>query len=150
MIDFLWHLRGSVALHAGGQSEAALEKLEALLKEQRKPTTERSPNSVSFHDPIWRTPLAPNWLAMSIYDQGRFWVERGPGKADLRYDLRSLHGFIFCAFGAMMLFIIGLTNGGLLLGLCLGAVAFGCLYGMNLVLALARIPNLIRETMREV
>jgi hypothetical protein len=150
MIDFLWHLRGSVALQAGGQSEAALERLEGLLKKQYKPTAERSPNSLTFYAPLWRNPFAPNWLVMTIYDQGRFWVENGAGKSDLRYDLRSLHGFIFCLFGAMIFFLIGLTNGGLLQGLCIGAVVFGWLYGTNLLLAFARVPRIIRKTVRPI
>lgn len=149
MIDFLWHLGGSVPLEAGDQSEVVLNRLEDLLKRQHKPIAERTADGVTFDAPLWCNFFAPNWLAMAIYDQGRFWVDKEAGKSDLRYDLRSLHGPIFCLFAVGMLFAIVLPNGGLLPSLYLGVAAFGWVYGMNILLALARVPRLIREILRE-
>ncbi|GAO40484.1 hypothetical protein SCH01S_48_01450 [Sphingomonas changbaiensis NBRC 104936] len=83
-----------------------------------------------------------------IYDHGRFWVEQGPGERRLRYDLRSLHGMVFCLFAAGMFFCIGLTGGGVLRAAKFALFAFGWLYGMNMVLALIRVPLLIRRTVR--
>ncbi len=48
-----------------------------------------------------------------------------------------------------MFFAFGLADGGLLGGLKLAALAFGWLYGMNVLLALARVPPLIRKAVRD-
>jgi hypothetical protein len=85
---------------------------------------------------------------MVIYDQGRFWIEEGLGGRRLHYDLRSLHGMIFCLFGALMFFFFGLASGGLSGGLKFAAGIFAWLYGMNVLLALARVPSAIRRAVR--
>ncbi|WP_293392410.1 hypothetical protein [Phenylobacterium sp. RIFCSPHIGHO2_01_FULL_69_31] len=139
-LDFIWHLRGSVVLGASTSGDAALRRVERLLDKQRKPVTERGPNYLVFQDPLWREPFGPNWLAMVIYDRGRFWVEGGR----VFYELRSLHGMIFCLLGAVMVFLFGLAEG-LANGLKLAALAFGWLYGMNILLALARVQSAIRK-----
>jgi hypothetical protein len=140
-LDFIWHLRGTVVLDAATTNEAALRRVERLLDKQRKPVTERGPDHVAFEDPLWRDPFGPNWLAMVIYDRGRFWIEGGR----LHYDLRSLHGMVFCLLGAAMFFLFGLAGGGLAGALKFAALAFGWLYGMNVVLALGRVPGSIRK-----
>lgn len=139
-LDFIWHLRGSVVLSAATTGEAALLRLERLLDIQRKPVTDRGPNYIVFQDPLWRDPFGPNWLAMVIYDRGRFWLEGGR----VLYELRSLHGMVFCLLGAVIFFLFGLDDG-LAGGLTSAALAFGWLYGMNIVLALARVPSSIRK-----
>ena len=148
MLDFLWHLRGSVPLDGIATNEAALDRLELLLEQQRKPTTERDANYLAFDAPLWSDLFGPNWRAMVIYDQGRLWIDQGLGGRILRYDLRSLHGFVFCLFGAAMFFAFGLADGGLVGGLKLAALAFGWLYGMNMLLAWTRIPSLISRAVR--
>jgi hypothetical protein len=145
ILDFAWHLRGSVALGEAATNEATLGRVERLLSRQRKPVTDRGPDHVAFDDPLWRAPLGPNWLAMVIYDRGRFWIERGPGGRRLRYELRSLHGMVFCLIGAAIFFLFGLAGGGLSRGFGYAAFAFGWLYGMNVVLALLRVPGSIRS-----
>ena len=96
MFDFVWHLRGSVPLDGLGQNEVVLDRVEGLLERQRKGVSERGADYVVFDDPLWSNPFGPNWLAMVIYDRGRFWIEQGLGGVRLRYDLRSLHGMVFC------------------------------------------------------
>ena len=91
---------------------------------------------MEFDDPLWRNPFGPNWHAMVIYDKGRFWIEQRVGVRMLRYDLRSLHGLIFCLFGALMFFAFGAMDGGLAGGITLAAIAFGWVYGMNILSAL--------------
>lgn len=141
ILDFIWHLRGSVVLGVATTEEAALRRLEQLLDTQRKPVTERGPDQVAFEDPLWRDPFGPNWFAMAIYDRGRFWIEGGR----VRYELRSLHGMVFCLLAAVMFFLFGLAGDGLAGGLKFAGLAFGWLYGMNIALALGRVPGSIRK-----
>ena len=149
MVDFIWHLRGSVPLDGvGSNDEVVLDHIERLLEKQRKRDRERGQNSVAFEDPLWSDLFGPNWLAMVIYDRGRFWIERGLDGRKLRYDLRSLHGLVFCLFAALMFFFFGVAGGGLLSGLKWAAVVFAWLYGMNVLLALLRVPWAIRKTVR--
>ena len=148
MLDFIWHLRGFVALDGLATNEVALDAVVRLLKKQRKPITGRGSDFVIFDDPLWRDPFGPNWLAMVMYDRGTFRIEQGLNGRRLRYELRSLHGMVFCLFGALMGFLVGIAAGGFLGGLKFAAVAFGWLYGMNVLLALWRIPRSIRKAVR--
>lgn len=148
MLNLIWHLRGSVSLGGVETNEVVLDRIERLLDTQRNRDRERGQDSIIFEDPLWSDAFGPNWLAMVIYDRGRFWIEQGTGQRRLRYDLRSLHGMVFCLFGAMMFFLFGLANGGALGGLKWAAVAFGWLYGVNVLLALARVPLTIRKAVR--
>lgn len=140
-LDFVWHLRGSVVLGPATTNEAALRRVGWLLDKQRKPVTERGLDHLAFDDPLWRNPSGPNWLAMAIYDRGRFWIEGGR----LHYGLRSLHGMVFCLLGAAMFFVFGVAGGDLADGLKFAALAFGWLYGANVLLALGRVPGSIRK-----
>ena len=54
---------------------------------------------------------------MVIYDRGRFCIESGLERPRLRYNLRSLHGMVFCFIGAAMFFFFGLAGGGLVDGI---------------------------------
>jgi len=148
MFDFIWHLRGSVALDGVGSNEAALDGVERFLEKQRKGVSERGPDFLEFDDPLWSAPFGPSWLAMVIYDRGRFWIEQGLGGRRLRYDLRSLHGMVFCLFGALVFFFFGLATGGLAGGLEYAAGVFAWLYGMNVLLAVTRVPKAIRKAVR--
>jgi hypothetical protein len=145
MLDFIWHLRGSVALEDVRSNELALDRVEHLLERQRKSSRERGSGYLAFDDPLWSDPFGPNWLAMVIYDRGRFWIEQGLHGRRLRYDLRSLHGMVFCLFAAFTAFFFGFAGDGLSGGLKVAAGAFAWLYGMNILLALARVPSAIRK-----
>lgn len=147
MLDVLWHLRGRVILDNTQPKEVVLGRLDHLLMKQQKTVFDRGPDYVAFNDPLWSNPSRPNWLAMTIYDRGRFWIELCPKGETVRYDLRSLHGIIFCLFGAAIFFLFGPAGGGAKHGIGFAAFAFGWLYGMNLLLALARVPRLIRRTL---
>jgi len=144
MFDTLWHLRGSVGLESVADGDA-LDRVEALLEKQRKGVSERGADYVAFDDPLWSDPFGPNWLAMVIYDRGRFWIEQGFDGRQLRYDLRSLHGMVFCLFAALMAFFFGLAGDGVSGGLKFAVGALVWLYGMNILLALVRVPSTIRN-----
>lgn len=147
-MTFLWHLRGSLALDGGPSNEAALRRVKRLLKTQYKPVTEEGADFVAFNLPLWRDPHGRSWKAMVIYNHGRFWIEHGLEGRRLHYDLSSLHGFVFCAFVATIAFIVGFADGGLPRGLRFAALAFGWLYGMNLLLAIIRVPMTVRRALR--
>jgi len=148
MLDFIWHLRGSVPVDGMGPDETTLDRLERLLERQRKDVSKRGANYLAFENPFWSDMFGPNWLAMGIYDAGRLWIEQGPGGRTLRYDLRSLHGMLFCLFAALVFFLFGLASGGVLGSLELASFAFAWLYGMNVLLALGRVPSEIRKTVQ--
>lgn len=142
MLDFVWHLRGSVRLDGVG-SVVALDRVEQLLRRQQKKLSERGPDYLIFNDPLWSDTFGANWLAMVIYDRGRFWIDQE--EQSIRYDLRSLHGMIFCLFGALMFFFFGLAAGGVLGGAKYAAGIFAWLYGVNVLFAIVRIPGAIRK-----
>lgn len=144
MFDFMWHLRGSVPL-LGVANEAVMDRIETLLERQRKGVGERGADYIVFDAPLWGNAFRPNWLAMGIYDRGRFWIEKSFNGRTLRYDLRSLHSMVFCLFAALMFFCFGLAGGGFVSGLEFAAGAFAWLYGMNFLLALGRATSAIRR-----
>jgi hypothetical protein len=148
MLDFIWHLRGSVSLEGLGPNDAVLDRVERLLEKQRKGVSERGGDYIGFDDPLWSDPFGPNWLAMVIYDRGRFWIEQGLDGRRLRYDLRSLHGMVFCSLGALMFFFFGLASGGLSSGFLYTVGVFAWIYGMNVILALGRVPWAVRRALR--
>lgn len=91
--------------------------------------------------------MGPNWLEMTIYDHGRFWIVREAEGCGVRYQLRSLHGLIFCPFAGLIFFtFVGITDG-LRNGIKYGLAAFVWLYGMNLAIAVARVPRTIRKAL---
>lgn len=145
MLDFIWHLRGSIRLDGAGSDAAVLDRVEQLLARQRKGVSERSSEHLAFDDPLWRDPFGPNWLAMVIYDRGRFWIGQSFHGRELHYDLRSLHGMVFCLFAALFFSFFGFVGNGLSGGIKFAAIAFAWLYGMNLLLALVRVPSAVRK-----
>jgi hypothetical protein len=145
MLNFLWHLRGSVALDGVGSHSIALDRLERLLARQQKSISERGSDYLLFNSPLWRNnPFGPK-VAMLIYDRGRFWVEQGLRGRRLRYDLRSLHFMVLCLFAASIPLVFGLAYDRLSEGLKFAAAGIAWLYGMNILLALVRVPSGIRK-----
>jgi len=63
----------------------------------------------------------------------------------LKYDLRSLHAFLFCLLAAATFFLFGFMDAGFSGGMKLAAFSFGWLYGMNMLLACTRVPRAIRK-----
>lgn len=125
-----------------------LTRIERLLVKQCKRVAERRPDHLTFDLHAWSL-LSPNWLAMVIYERGQFWVERSPGSLRLRYDLSSLWAMLFCLCVASVFLILDLINGHFLRGPIDFGLAFGGLYGGNLLLAFARIPGAIRKAVSD-
>ncbi|MEL7190589.1 MAG: hypothetical protein AAGK17_13630 [Pseudomonadota bacterium] len=145
MIENTWHLRGSTTLPPDATDEAVIERLECFLTKQHKPITGQSVSAVQFDSPLWQDWFTPSWLALVIYDRGVFWIEAGLNGRKLRYDLRSLHGLIYCLAGALMFLMFVSSFEGIAAGVRFAFLAFMWLYGGNMVLAWARIPLAIRK-----
>lgn len=149
MLDFIWHLRGSTPLKDVQSNEEVLDNVEHLLHRQRKSLIHRSSDGVIFKSPFWEDAFGPNWLAMVLYDGGRFWIKQDAGRRLLKYDLCSLHGFAFCLLVAVMFFAFGVASDGLIKGTKYAAFAFGWLYGVNMLLAWIRIPRAVRAAVAQ-
>jgi hypothetical protein len=146
MLDFIWHLRGSVRLDICDSDATILDRVEGMLSKQRKRVIERSAEHLVFNDPLWRDLFGSNWLALVIYDRGRFWIEHGLKERELRYELRSLHGMILCLFAAIVAFLISVADGGLSQGLTLAGGAIRLALCHERLLALLRVPSTIRKS----
>jgi hypothetical protein len=150
-LSILWHMRGSGRIAADQSNEAVLQRLEAMLDRQRKPIIfpdYPNVNKLTFDDPLWSHLMWPNWLAMVIFDRGEFWIEEENGNRAVRYQLRSLHLLLLCVFAAVTFTLAGLHSNGPLGGLKFGAMAFGWLYGVNILLAILRVPFKIQSAIQ--
>lgn len=128
----------------------AIERIEAFLTEQHKPVCEQTNSSISFHSPLWEDWFTVNnWLTLVIYDRGNFWIEKDLDDRSLQYDLRSLHGLVFCLAAALMFLIFATVFQGIAVGLCVSLFAFVWLYGGNMLLAWWRVPLAIRKMVKE-
>ena len=97
MIDWIWTIRGSIALPSGQSAHEAFDRLEPFF---HAPGTsfERADDTLTFTK---KDQLAQD--RMSIYDEGILQVERGDGGALLRYRMAS-KALLFC-FLAPLLFL---------------------------------------------
>lgn len=152
--DFLWRLRGSVELSDTMSDDMTIDRLNGLCERQLKNVTGRESDSIVFYEPLWagifrsKGYIGSNLLALVIFERGQFSIVRDSSGRHLRYELESLHGFIFCLSATILFFAIGVGSNGLLGGVELAALVFGWLYGMNILLALFRIPGTIRRAVR--
>ncbi|WP_219893414.1 hypothetical protein [Aquisediminimonas profunda] len=145
MPKFVWHLRGSIRLDSAHTNDVVLMRLERLLAQQQKTVVEHTYSILAFDNPLWRDLAGGNWRAMVIYDSGRFWIEERLNERRLRYDLRSLHGLVWCLFLASIACLFGLLVGGIIVGAKFAIGAFVWLYGMNILLAVIRVPLAVRR-----
>ena len=51
VLDLVWHLRGSVAVEATGSDALYLDRIEQMLKQQKKPSIERGQQTIVFENP---------------------------------------------------------------------------------------------------
>jgi|TARA_R110002124_G_scaffold224237_2_gene389617 hypothetical protein len=148
LIDVLWHLRGSVSLERSSGDEAVLGALKRFLVKKYKPVTSQGPDHLTFDAPLLDS-FFHGQSALTIYDRGHFRIVHGSSGRRLHYDLRSLHGMVFCLYGAAVCFAFGTLADSLRFGAELAALAFGWLYGGNLLLAVVRVPFAIRKSVRQ-
>jgi len=117
-------------------------RLSMMLRKQRKAVITRNPTELVFDSSRREVDFWRNWRALAWHERGRFWIDNGR----LRYDLRSLHGFLFCLGAACFAGVLVAILGAPLQGLAIATALMGWFYGVNLLVALIRVPALIRRT----
>lgn len=96
-IEWIWHIRGSLALIPGQSSDEALDRLDPLFRESGT-SHERTDGTLTF-----RKKDAAAQDKMSIFNGGTLWIEEGPAGSVLRYHLTS-RALLYC-FLAPLLFL---------------------------------------------
>lgn len=96
-IDWIWHVRGSVALAPGQTGDDAFDRLDPLFREYGT-SHERTDDALIFRK---KDQAAQD--KMSIFDSGVLQIEQGATGAMLRYHLIS-RALLFC-FLAPLLFL---------------------------------------------
>jgi hypothetical protein len=89
LIDWIWHVRGSLPLPPGQSSAEVFARLDPLFRE-RGTTHEHKGDSLSF-----RKKDQPAQDKMSVFDSGVLRVEKGAAGPVLRYHLVS-RALLFC------------------------------------------------------
>jgi hypothetical protein len=97
LIDWIWHVRGSVALAPGQSSEDAFNRLEPLF-DQTGTHHQRTKDLLRFSK---KDPAAQD--KMSVFDGGALCIDKGMATPVLRYHLTS-RALLFC-FLAPLLFL---------------------------------------------
>lgn len=102
-IDWIWHVRGSVALEPEQSTDEVFERLDPLFR-QTGTRHERTEDTLTFRK---QGPATQD--KMSIFDGGVLLIEKGVAASVLRYQLTS-RALLFC-FLAPLLFLAfaGLT-----------------------------------------
>lgn len=96
-IDWIWHVRGSLALAPGQSGDDAFDRLDPLFRTTGT-SHERTGNTLTFRK---KDQAAQD--KMSIFDGGVLRIEHGQTGAELRYHLTS-RALLFC-FLAPLLFL---------------------------------------------
>ncbi len=96
-IDWIWHIRGSLALAPGQSGNQAFDRLDPLFR-QTGTSHERTSDTLTFRK---KDQAAQD--KMSVFDNGVLRIERGAAGAVLRYHLTS-RALLFC-FLAPLLFL---------------------------------------------
>ena len=96
-IDWIWHVRGSLALAPGQSSNEAFDRLDPLFR-QTGTTHQRTGDTLTFAK---KDQAAQD--KMSVFDGGVLRIVKGPAGSVLRYDLIS-RALLFC-FLAPLLFL---------------------------------------------
>ncbi len=96
-IDWIWHVRGSLALAPGQSSDVAFDRLRPLFRETGT-SHERTNDTLVFRK---KNQAAQD--KMSVFDGGVLQIEKGTAGSVLRYHLTS-RALLFC-FLAPLLFL---------------------------------------------
>ena len=96
-IDWIWHVRGSLALAPGQSGTQAFDRLDPLFR-QTGTSHQRTSDTLTFRK---KDQAAQD--KMSVFDGGVLRIERGAAGAVLRYQLTS-RALLFC-FLAPLLFL---------------------------------------------
>lgn len=99
-IDWIWHVRDSLALPAGQSSEDAFDRLDPLFR-QTGTTYQRTNDTLTF-----RKKDQPAQDKMSVFDVGALRIDKTAAGSVLRYDLSS-RALLFCFLASPLFFGIG-------------------------------------------
>ncbi|NGN41029.1 hypothetical protein G6N74_08135 [Mesorhizobium sp. CGMCC 1.15528] len=144
MLSRLWHLQGSVKPGSSLSEEMVLERISKMLEDQHKTVSLRNSDSIEFNHPLWSG--GDRLKALALYDKGRIWIDCRSGATVLRYELRSLHAVVFTGFASIMfvaLYGVAEEEG----AMQFGAGVFAWLYGVNVLIALFRVPRLFKHAL---
>ena len=94
-VDWIWHVRGSVALAPGQSGDDAFDRLDPLFHE-RGTSHERMHDTLTF-----RKKDQPAQDKMSVFDSGVLQIEHGVAGPVLRYHLIS-RALLFCFLAPLM------------------------------------------------
>lgn len=96
-IDWIWHVRGSLALAPGQTGDEAFDRIAPVFA-QAGTGHERAGDTLVFHK---KDPAAQD--KMAVFNSGTLWVEQGAAGPVLRYHLISR--FLLFCFLAPLLFL---------------------------------------------
>jgi hypothetical protein len=99
-IDWIWHVRGSLALAPGQSNEEAFDRLDPLFR-QAGTTYQRSNDTLIFSK---KNQAAQD--KMSVFDGGELQIDNSVGGSVLRYHLLS-RTLLFCFLAAPLFLGIG-------------------------------------------
>ncbi|TPJ55042.1 hypothetical protein [Mesorhizobium sp. B2-7-1] len=136
MLDFLWHLSGSIVLTSAPTKDEILDRVTTALKDDGHPANKRGEDFVEFQTSLWQT--GSRTAAMAGFDSGRIWVEQASYGLLLKYRLRSFQLLVFSLTFAIFGAVLFQTS-------FLGIFMFSVLYGGNLVLAIDRVANFLKR-----
>ena len=148
MIQFIWHLRGSIELPPDISDAVAIDGVIAALRASNKRILEVTSQAVTFYHSTWFG--GPRNVPLAFFYKGRLLIDRANEPARLRYDLNSFLGLVLCLFAvpffsAFMLLTSVSPSGALKTGL----LAFTWLYGANLVRAWFDVPQALRDAVSD-
>ncbi len=99
-IDWIWHVRDSLALAPGQSSEDAFDRLDPLFR-QTGTIYQRTNDTLIFSK---KNPAAQD--KMSVFDGGALQIDKSGGGPVLRYDLTS-RALLFCFLASPLFLGIG-------------------------------------------
>lgn len=112
LINWIWHIRGSLSLGRGLSSDEVFARLDPLFQ-QEGTTYDRDGDTLIFHK---KDQAAQD--KMSIFDGGVLSVEDGDKSPELRYDLKSrallacfIAPLVFMAFAQFSIVLSSLDSG---------------------------------------
>jgi hypothetical protein len=126
------------------------EVARALIREVRRQGAEivsAGPNHLRFSNPLWNNMSYPGWYALTPFDRGIAHFRRAGDGIELRYELSTLHGFVFCLSVAAAMALFGAAFGSMF-PLKFALFAFAWLYGGNFAIGLVRSRDFFRRVVR--
>jgi hypothetical protein len=149
IFDFLWRLRGSVAIDPTTTDGAVLAHVERLLSRQGKVILRRGLEGLSFNSPVWQIAITVPFRSMYIVDRGRFWITEGQRGRRLHYSLHSFPLTLISLLSAGMFFALVWAAEGFVRAVVFAGLAFALVYGLNFLPAAVRVPLAIHGAVRK-